>query len=131
MKKIKINASIKDLFRILSAKISTTKNNKYLYLPYWFKDIGNDLFEVIRFSNLPKNLTDYIKKNRHLKYSSEDITLYKSLQSVINYNLTEEIKHYEELYDVKLSNNISSKEILKKEHILYDLLILQEFLNTI
>lgn len=40
---------------------------EYYYLPFWFKDIGDGLFELHNFENLPENLK---QKINYLRYGT-------------------------------------------------------------
>jgi len=38
---------------------------KYYHLPYWYKKIGDELYEEMKFGDLPKDLKDYIVGERN------------------------------------------------------------------
>lgn len=47
----------------LSNQIYDGENN-YYYLPFWFKELGDGDFEIIRFEKLPKSVIDIIFSQR-------------------------------------------------------------------
>lgn len=38
----------------------------YFYLPYWYKKVGDGLYEQLQFENLPDELKERIRENREL-----------------------------------------------------------------
>lgn len=40
-------------------------NGKWYYIPYWFKEVGEDTFELVRFENLPADVKEMINQNRN------------------------------------------------------------------
>lgn len=36
----------------------------YLYMPFWFKKIGNHIYQELSFDKLPEHVKDAIERNR-------------------------------------------------------------------
>jgi len=41
--------------------------NEYFYIPHWFLKHGVNKYEILSFEKLPKEIKDYIQKQRHEK----------------------------------------------------------------
>lgn len=56
----------------------------------------------------------------------------EAIDKVIDYNFADEVKHYESEFDVKLNDeHFENPDLLdNKDHILYSLLVAQQFVNS-
>lgn len=57
----KLNEDEKNLLTRWGTLIITETGEKYFYLPFWFRQIDNENFEMIAFENLPTEVIDDIK----------------------------------------------------------------------
>lgn len=57
--------------------------------------------------------------------------LLQSIQNIVNYNISEEESHYEAEHNTDITGEHEKNPDLleNQEHILYDLLVVQKFLN--
>ena len=63
MTKISLNAAQASLLIEHGNIIYYTKNESYYYLPHWYKKSG-DLWEIISFEDLPKEVIQIIEDRR-------------------------------------------------------------------
>lgn len=52
-----------EFLKEMSTQINDGENNWY-YLPFWFKQVGEDKFEIIQFEKLPEKVIKIIKDIR-------------------------------------------------------------------
>jgi hypothetical protein len=60
MEKLKLTEGQVSLLRNL-ASVVATNGEEWYYLPFWFKDLGHNVFEIYRFEKLPPHLIEHIK----------------------------------------------------------------------
>lgn len=60
---IKLIKTDSEFLEVAATKIHTNGQEWY-YLPFWYKRVGEDTFEQVRFENLPKFIIDYINSER-------------------------------------------------------------------
>ena len=53
------------LFLNTMSKVVISSNEKFMYMPYWFQDLGNDIFKRLSFDDLPNHLKATIKEMRN------------------------------------------------------------------
>ena len=53
---------IEDLVSHMSTVFVTKSGSRYMYFPYWVKDLGNNEYEVFRKDRLPQELKDEINE---------------------------------------------------------------------
>ena len=62
--KLKISKERMAIVRESGTLITTDEGNKYLRLPFWFKDLGDDVYEVYEQWDTPKDLDRQLRENR-------------------------------------------------------------------
>jgi len=68
MKKIEVTKEQSDLIK----GISHCVNGEWYYIPYWFKDLGNNVFEEHSFDKLPDELKDVLMDSRYKQSDRKD-----------------------------------------------------------
>lgn len=41
--------------------------DEWYFMPYWWKSLGNGMYEQVRFENLPDKVKEYILAEREIK----------------------------------------------------------------
>lgn len=63
--KIQLNQDQLELLKMGTAIHINGGSRKYYYLPFWFVTTEEEgIYEILTFENLPKELTDFIQKER-------------------------------------------------------------------
>jgi len=68
--KIKYSKEVSDFIEGTSNCIPVSyplQDTSYYYMPFWFKKVGECMFEIYNLDELPQELKNEIKKNRELK----------------------------------------------------------------
>jgi hypothetical protein len=62
--KVELTKSQKELFTRMGTVINTQKGEKYLYMPFWFKEIEGEetAHEIMTFEQMPKELINLTLK---------------------------------------------------------------------
>jgi hypothetical protein len=60
---VKLTKEQVDFLKGNSAHINDGQN-KWYYLPFWFKEVDEDKFEITQFDQLPGHVIDVIKDRR-------------------------------------------------------------------
>lgn len=63
MKTVKLTKEQVEFLKKMSNEINDGENNWYC-LPFWFKQIDDDKFEITKFEKLPENLINLINEIR-------------------------------------------------------------------
>ena len=65
--RIKISKGESELLKNLATIVTTKNNNVFSYIPFWFqKTETEDVYELISFDRLPKEVTEHIQEMRDL-----------------------------------------------------------------
>lgn len=62
--KIKTKKAVKDFIVSNGNCVTTSKGKKYYYLPYYYEDCGNGVFDEIQYTALPTEVIKEIEKIR-------------------------------------------------------------------
>lgn len=65
--KIKLTKEQEELLYTIATLVHTEEDNVYIYIPFWFKDIGNHNYEIHATGKIPQDLTNELKDLRHLQ----------------------------------------------------------------
>lgn len=60
---VKLTKDQSEFVKGMSTHINYSKNDWY-YIPFWFKDVGDDEFDIQTLDTLPDTVIDFIKSLR-------------------------------------------------------------------
>ena len=63
--KTKLTKENTEFLNSLSMQVSDGEN-KWHYCPFWFKELGNNTYEIVTFEKLPINIIEIINSSREV-----------------------------------------------------------------
>ena len=60
---IKLIESDSEFLKKVASKI-TIYTDEWYYMPFWYRKVSENVYEEVKFENLPESVTEFIKKQR-------------------------------------------------------------------
>jgi len=61
---IKLIKTDSEFLEVAATKVSRIDGSDWYYLPFWYRKVGEDLYEQVTWDKLPESLKHHIQSNR-------------------------------------------------------------------